>query len=72
MNTPYILILFYSRHGHTQRLAELIAQGIESIGGIEARLRTVPAVAPVRCAICLDTSPRLRASATRDSAGVRP
>ena len=45
MNTPYILVLFYSRGGHTQRLAELIAQGIESVGGIEARLRTVPPVA---------------------------
>lgn len=45
MTLPYILVLFYSRHGHTQRLAEYIAQGIESIGGIEARLRTVPPVA---------------------------
>ena len=45
MNTPYILVLFYSRHGHTQRLAEFIAQGIESVGHIEARLRTVPPVA---------------------------
>lgn len=45
MTPPYILVLFYSRHGDTQRLAEYIAQGIESIGGIEARLRTVPPVA---------------------------
>jgi NAD(P)H dehydrogenase (quinone) len=42
-----ILVLYYSRHGKTRRLAELIAQGIESVPGIEARLRTVPAVSTV-------------------------
>ncbi|WP_133619001.1 NAD(P)H:quinone oxidoreductase [Hydromonas duriensis] len=45
MKNPYILVLFYSRSGHTQRLAEFIAQGIESLGCVEARLRTVPPVA---------------------------
>lgn len=45
MSQPYVLILFYSRNGHTQRLAECIAQGVESVAGIEARLRTVPPVA---------------------------
>ena len=44
MTRPYILVLFYSRGGHTQRLAELIAQGIESTG-VDARIRTVPPVA---------------------------
>lgn len=39
----YILVLFYSRSGGTEQLAKTIAQGIES-QGIEARLRTVPAV----------------------------
>lgn len=43
MNTPYILVLFYSRNGHTRRLAELITQGIESTG-MDACLRTVPPV----------------------------
>ena len=43
MTTPYILVLFYSRNGHTQKLAEAIAQGIESTG-VEARLRTMPPV----------------------------
>jgi NAD(P)H dehydrogenase (quinone) len=42
-----ILVLYYSRHGKTRRLAELIAQGIESVPGMEARLRTVPAVSTV-------------------------
>lgn len=42
-----ILVLFYSRNGATRKLAELIAQGIESVGGCDARLRTVPAVSHV-------------------------
>jgi NAD(P)H dehydrogenase (quinone) len=42
-----ILVLYYSRHGATRRLAELVAQGIDSVPGAAARLRTVPPVAPV-------------------------
>ena len=46
-STLPILVLYYSRHGATRKLAELIAQGIESISGCEAVLRTVPAVSAV-------------------------
>ena len=46
MSSPYILVLYYSRHGHVKMLAEQIALGIES-AGLEARLRTVPAVSTV-------------------------
>lgn len=42
-----LLVLYYSRHGATRKLAELIAQGIESVPGCDARLRTVPAVSTV-------------------------
>ncbi|MDY7544990.1 NAD(P)H:quinone oxidoreductase [Glaciimonas sp. CA11.2] len=42
-----ILVLYYSRHGATRKLAELIAQGIDATPGCEARLRTVPAVSTV-------------------------
>ncbi|MBC3906502.1 MULTISPECIES: NAD(P)H:quinone oxidoreductase [Undibacterium] len=42
-----ILVLFYSRHGNTRKMAEFIAQGIESVPGCNARLRTVPAVSTV-------------------------
>lgn len=42
-----ILILYYSRTGHTAQLARLIARGVEEIPGIRARLRQVPPVAPV-------------------------
>ena len=43
---PYVLVLYYSRNGHVKMLAEQIALGIESTG-MEARLRTVPAVSNV-------------------------
>ena len=44
---PIILVLYYSRHGATRKLADLIAQGIESVPGVDARLRTGPAVSTV-------------------------
>lgn len=46
MSNPYVLVLYYSRHGHVKMLADQLAQGIES-AGMEARLRTVPAVSTV-------------------------
>lgn len=42
-----ILVLYYSRNGHTAQLARLIARGIEEVPGVCARLRQVPPVAPV-------------------------
>lgn len=42
-----ILVLFYSRHGATRRLAEAVAAGVDSVDGAQARLRTVPPVAPL-------------------------
>ena len=43
MSTPYILVLYYSRNGSTNEMARQIARGIEQ-AGMEARLRTVPAI----------------------------
>ena len=43
---PYLLVLYYSRQGATRELAMHIARGIEQVAGMEARLRTVPAVSP--------------------------
>jgi NAD(P)H dehydrogenase (quinone) len=43
-NSPYILVLYYSRNGATEQMAHQIARGVESMSGIEARVRTVPAV----------------------------
>ena len=45
--TTEILVLYYSRSGHTAQLARLIARGVEEIEGASARLRQVPPVAPV-------------------------
>ncbi|WP_118180597.1 NAD(P)H:quinone oxidoreductase [Paraburkholderia phosphatilytica] len=42
-----ILVLYYSRHGATRELALAIAQGIDSIAGMQARVRTVPPVSTV-------------------------
>nr|WP_298372735.1 NAD(P)H:quinone oxidoreductase [uncultured Halomonas sp.] len=41
---PYILVLYYSRSGATRTMAEQMVAGIETVAGIEARLRTVPPV----------------------------
>jgi NAD(P)H dehydrogenase (quinone) len=39
-----VLVLYYTRHGTTAQLAREIALGIDSVKGVSARLRTVPAV----------------------------
>ena len=46
MAEPYVLVLYYSRYGATRTMAQHIARGIEQTG-IEARLRTVPAISTV-------------------------
>ncbi len=42
-----VLILYYSRHGATAEMARQIARGVEEVAGMQARLRTVPAVSTV-------------------------
>ena len=42
-----ILVLYYSRGGSVARLARQIARGIGEVDGMQARLRTLPPVAPV-------------------------
>jgi NAD(P)H dehydrogenase (quinone) len=44
MSEPYVLVLYYSRHGATATMAEQVARGVELVSGISARLRTVPSV----------------------------
>lgn len=39
-----ILVLYYSQGGSTAEMARTIARGIEEVNGMQARLRTVPAV----------------------------
>lgn len=44
MSAPYVLVLYYSRHGATASMARHVVRGIEQQPGIEARLRTVAPV----------------------------
>jgi NAD(P)H dehydrogenase (quinone) len=39
-SSPFVLVLYYSRHGSVLNLAKQIAKGIES-QGLEAKIRTV-------------------------------
>jgi NAD(P)H dehydrogenase (quinone) len=41
-----ILVLYYSQNGAVAEMARLIARGIESVPGAQARIRTVPKVSP--------------------------
>lgn len=50
-----ILVLYYSQHGAVRQLAQLIARGVESVPGCQARLRTVPKVSTV----CEATAPAI-------------
>lgn len=51
-----ILVLYYSLHGATARMAELIARGVEDQGSVRARIRTVPRVS-ANCEAVEDSIP---------------
>jgi len=55
---PYVLILYYSLGGSVAAMAQQIALGVQRVPGVEARLRTVPAVSTV----CESTAPAVPAS----------
>jgi len=42
-----ILVLYYSRYGAIEKMARLIARGIEECHGAQAKLRTVPDVSTI-------------------------
>ncbi len=54
---PYILILYYSLHGAVKNMADAIAEGVESVSGISAKIRTVPAVSS-KAEAALETIPK--------------
>lgn len=54
-NSPYVLILYYSKTGSVANIAKYIARGVEHVDGIEPRIRTVPAVSTV----CEATAPTI-------------
>ncbi|HIL92184.1 MAG TPA: NAD(P)H:quinone oxidoreductase [Cycloclasticus sp.] len=45
--TTNVLVLYYSRHGATAQMANLIARGVEEVEGVQAKIRTVPAISTV-------------------------
>ena len=50
-----ILVLYYSQHGATRQMAQLIARGVEQVAGVRSRLRTVPKISSV----CEATEPAI-------------
>ena len=40
----YVLVLYYSKGGNTRKLAEKVAEGVDSVGGVEAMVRTTQEV----------------------------
>jgi len=58
MSSPYILVLYYSRHGAVEKMAAQVARGVETVEGIDAVIRTVPSVSTVTEA----TEPEIPAS----------
>ena len=54
--TTEVLVLYYSRHGATAQMASLIARGVEAIDGVQAKVRTVPAISTV-CEATEDSIP---------------
>ena len=37
----HVLVLYYSETGHTQEMAELVAEGAATVANIEVRLKTI-------------------------------
>lgn len=68
-----ILILYYSRNGSVEKLADWIARGVEEAGGI-ARLRSVPPVSPnhlaTEAAVPADGAPYVGKQDLNECAGI--
>jgi NAD(P)H dehydrogenase (quinone) len=54
---PDVLVLYYSHRGAVRALARAMAQGVERVPGMRARLRTVPRVS----AVCEAVAPEVPA-----------
>lgn len=67
---PDILVLYFSRHGTTAELARQVARGIESVAGMGARLRTVPAPGAPASAVPAEGAPYASHEDLRDCAGL--
>lgn len=54
MSDPYVLVLYYSRHGAVAEMARQVARGVEQVAGMEARIRTVPPISTLCEAVADD------------------
>jgi NAD(P)H dehydrogenase (quinone) len=41
-----VLVVYYSMYGHVHKMAEAVAEGVKSAGGVDAELRRVPETLP--------------------------
>lgn len=53
-----VLVLYYSRYGATAEMARHVARGVESVDGMQARVRTVPPVSATCEAVDDDIPPQ--------------
>jgi NAD(P)H dehydrogenase (quinone) len=71
---PDILIVYYSRNGSIAQLARHVARGVEEVPGMQARVRSVPPVAPVTTIaqppVPQDGAPYASLADLRDCAGL--
>jgi len=51
---PEVLILYYSRHGSVEKMANIIARGAEEANGVTSKIRTVPEVSATCEAVASD------------------
>ncbi|MBL1432298.1 MAG: NAD(P)H-quinone oxidoreductase [Gammaproteobacteria bacterium] len=69
-----VLVLYYSRYGSVAQMASLIARGIEKVDGMEAVIRTVPAISAnceaTESDIPEDGPPYVRAEDLEDCVGL--
>lgn len=65
-----ILILYYSRHGHTAALADEIRHGVIAVPGCAARMRTVAALAHRPDSVPLSGPPHASKDDLRECAGL--
>lgn len=49
-----VLVLYYSRDGAVKEMAQLVARGVALVGGVSARVRTVPPISTVCEAVAND------------------
>ena len=65
-----ILILFYSRHGHTAALADQIRHGVIAVAGCTARMRTVAPLAHRPDSVPISGPPYVDKNDLRECAGL--